>query len=81
MGLRSSVPSIRSDACDQRGWGNFGFTFAQKPYSLGASFSQKLFGRLSVNSMETMDLMLLKPYFHGVMSRMGAPCCWGRGLP
>ena len=58
-----------------------GFTLAQKPYSVGAARSQKVLGRFSVNSMETSDFPLLKPYFQGRTRRMGAPCCWGRGLP
>ncbi len=81
MGRRLSVPSIRSEAWLQRGWEKRGFTLAQKPYSLGWKAYQKVRGRLRVNSIETIDLMLLKPYFQGVMRRMGAPCCLGRGLP
>src|SRR5207253_25594 len=28
-----------------------------------------------------MDLIDLKPYFHGTARRSGAPCCFGIGLP
>ena len=81
VGTRSSVPSMRSVFCGQRGCGMPGFTFAQKPYSLAASSSQKLTGRSSVKVKRTIDLIDLKPYFHGVTSRIGAPFWFGSGLP
>jgi hypothetical protein len=28
-----------------------------------------------------IDLTDLKPYFHGTISRIGAPCWFGTGLP
>jgi hypothetical protein len=56
-------------------------TFAQKPYSLDASFSQKVTGRLSVKLSLTIDLTDLNPYFHGVARRSGAPFDLAIGLP
>jgi hypothetical protein len=38
---------------------------------------QKLTGRVSVKEMRTRLLTDLKPYFHGTVSRMGAPLCGG----
>ena len=55
----SSVPIMRSLACDQRGCGTFGLTFAVKPYSSGMRAFQKDDGFWSTNSNLTMDLMLL----------------------
>src|SRR5215471_167419 len=81
VGLRSSLPSTRSEAWLQRGCGTSGFTFAQNPYSLDCKASQYDFGRLSVNSNLTIDLTDLNPYFHGNASRSGAPSCFGTGLP
>jgi len=40
-----------------------------------------LAGRFEVNSISTIDLIDFRPYFHGVISRIGAPFCFGRGLP
>ena len=45
------------------------------------SVFQKVRGLRLVNSMLTIDLILLKPYFHGTIRRMGAPCCLGRTWP
>src|SRR3546814_9976915 len=56
-----------------------GLTLAQKPYSSGPMVCQKFFGRLSVKVNFTIDLTDLKPYFHGVASRSGAPICLGIG--
>src|SRR5215813_10468028 len=81
VGRRSSVPNTRSVAWLQRGCGTSGFTFAQKPYSLGPTFAQNVTGRLSVKVNRTIDLTDLKPYFHGVIKRIGAPSCFGIGLP
>src|SRR6478609_11853327 len=79
--MRSLLPSGFSVAWLQRGCGTLGFTLAQKPYSLDCSFSQNETGRLSVNSIETIDFTFLKPYFHGDTTRSGAPFCLGIGLP
>ena len=35
---------------------------------------QKFRGFLSVSSMLTIDFILLNPYFHGTINRIGAPC-------
>ena len=34
-------------------------------------------GLSAVNSIRTIDLMFLKPYFQGVTRRNAAPCCFG----
>src|SRR5262249_40423064 len=81
VGTRWSLPNGFSVAWLQRGCGTLGFTLAQKPYSLSASFSQNEIGRLSLNSMLTIALTFLKPYFHGATSRSGAPFCLWIGLP
>ena len=39
------------------------------------------FGCLSAKLKRTIDLIDLKPYFHGTASRNGAPCCLEIGLP
>ena len=54
---------------------------AQKPYSEGPESSQKVFGRWSVKVKWVIDLIDLKPYFHGTASRSGAPCTLETGLP
>ena len=41
----------------------------------------KLTGCLSVKVKRTRPLADLKPYFHGVAKRSGAPFCLGAGLP
>jgi hypothetical protein len=41
----------------------------KKPYSSGAARFQVVGGRSRVSSMLTMDLMPLKPYFHGTVRR------------
>ena len=38
-------------------------------------------GCFSTKRILTMDLMLLKPYFHGTTKRIGAPFCAGRVSP
>ena len=38
-------------------------------------------GIFSTSRIFTMDLMLLKPYFHGRTMRTGAPSCGGRASP
>lgn len=81
VGTRSFAPSTRSEACDQRGCGTSGFTFAQKSYSRGTNVAQNVGGCCSTNSTRTIDLMLLYPYFHGVTSRTGAPCCFVNSCP
>src|SRR5262249_18908061 len=75
------MPSTRSLAWLQRGCGTSGLTFAQNPYSLPCTVSQNETGRLSVNAKCTIDLTDLNPYFHGNTSRIGAPSCFGTGLP
>ena len=42
---------------------------------------QVLTGSLSVNDTRTIDLMLLKPYFHGTTRRIGAPFWFGSTSP
>src|SRR5207248_4576547 len=81
VGTRSLVPSTRSVAWLQRGCGTSGLTFAQNPYSLPCTVSQKDTGRFSVNEKWTIDFTDLNPYFHGNTSRSGAPSCFGTGLP
>src|SRR5215472_12226524 len=75
------MPSTRSVAWLHRGCGTSGLTFAQKPYSSPCTASQNDTGRLSVNEKRTIDLTDLNPYFHGNISRNGAPFCFGEGLP
>src|SRR3954453_4021263 len=65
----------------QRGCATSGLTFAQKPYSAACRPSQKVFGRWSVKLKRTIDLIDLKPYFHGTARRSGAPICFKAGLP
>ena len=81
IGLRSPVPITSSLACDQRGYGTCGLTLAQKPYSDDCSASHKPFGCLSTNEKRTIDLIDLKPYFHGTARRSGAPIDLATGLP
>src|SRR5215472_14965833 len=38
-------------------------------------------GCFSTNLIFTIDLMLLKPYFHGTTNRTGAPSCFGSASP
>src|SRR4051794_39976256 len=38
-------------------------------------------GSLSVSVIFTIDLMFLKPYFHGTTSLIGAPSCFGSSFP
>ena len=38
-------------------------------------------GCFSTSRMRTIDLMLLKPYFHGTTSRSGAPFWFGSTSP
>ena len=56
-------------------------TLEYQPYSLAPILFHKVGGRFDVNSISTIDLMHLSPYFHGVIKRMGAPFCLGSGLP
>ena len=42
---------------------------------------QLVSGSRSMKRIRTMDLMLLKPYFHGTISRRGAPFWFGRTCP
>ena len=42
---------------------------------------QKVVGRSSEKWKRTIDLMCLKPYFHGTARRNGAPNCFASGLP
>ena len=65
----------------QRGWSTVGLTLEKKPYSLGCRSFHAVGGRFSTKSIATIDLMLLKPYFHGTTNRSGAPFCCGSGLP
>src|SRR5262249_24336229 len=81
VGRRSPVPSTSSLAWLQRGCDTSGLTLAQKPYSDACSASQNVFGRLSVKVKRTIDLIDLKPYFHGTARRNGAPICFATGLP
>ncbi len=48
---------------------------------VGASRFQVVGGISSTSRMETMLLMLLKPYFQGTTSRIGAPFWAGSALP
>ena len=68
---RSSVPSTRSVAWLQRGWGTSGLTFAQKPYSDACIASQKVFGRSSVKVKRTIDFDRLEAVLprHGEAQR------------
>ena len=54
-----------------------GRTLATKSYSSGRLLFQNVRGLSAVNSIRTIDLMLLKPYFQGVTRRNAAPCCFG----
>src|SRR3546814_17943850 len=65
----------------QRGWSTFGLTLLKKPYSDGCRSCQAVSGIFSTNLISTIDLMPLKPYFHGTTRRSGAPFCCVRGLP
>src|SRR3546814_20909627 len=65
----------------QRGWSTFGLTLLKKPYSDGCRSCQAVSGIFSTNLISTIDLMPLKPYFHGTTSRSGRPFCCGSGLP
>src|SRR5215831_5146226 len=38
-------------------------------------------GSLATSAIFTIDLMLLKPYFHGTTRRIGAPSCGGSVWP
>ena len=49
--------------------------------SCGACTFQAVFGWVSVRRMRTIDLMPLKPYFHGTTSRSGAPFWLGSVRP
>ena len=64
----------------QRGCGTSGFTLAQNPYSRVFNCSQNETGRLPAGK-RVIDLIDLKPYFHGVTSRIGASFWAGIGLP
>src|SRR5215472_1835866 len=81
VGRRSLRPIEVSVAWLQRGCGTCGLTLAQKPYSEGPEISQKVFGRWSVKVKRVIDLIDLKPYFHGTARRSGAPCDFATGLP
>ena len=65
----------------QRGWSTAGFTLEKNPYSDGCDWCQAVSGMRSTKVIAMIDLMLLKPYFHGTTSRSGAPFCCGRDLP
>src|SRR5579862_5681984 len=52
---------------------HLGIHVGQKPYSLAWMASQKVLGRSSVKLTLTIDLIDLKPYFHGRCRRSGAP--------
>ena len=80
-GIVSFVEMSHSSACDQRGCGRPGSTFERKPYSAGWRSFQKVGGSFRVNSTRTMLFGLLYPYFHGTITRTGAPCCIGRPWP
>ena len=87
VGMRSAnsllaVPAMRRSLFwVQRGWSTLGFTLEKKPYSLDWASFQLVNGIFSTKVIATIDLMLLKPYFHGTTSRSGAPFCCGSGLP
>ena len=87
VGMRSAnsllwVPAMRRSVFWlQRGWSTSGLTLEKKPYSEGCRSCQAVSGMRSTNLISTIDLMLLKPYFHGTTSRSGAPFCCGSGLP
>ena len=77
-----AVPAMRRSVFWlQRGWSTAGFTLEKKPYSFEASSFQLVNGMRSTKVIATIDLMPLKPYFHGTTSRSGAPSCCGSGLP
>ena len=42
---------------------------------------QNVSGWWSVKVIRTIDLIDLKPYFHGTTRRNGAPFCFSSGLP
>ena len=46
---------------------------AKNPYSDGACRFQVLGGCVAVSVTFTIDLIPLNPYFHGTISRTGAP--------
>jgi hypothetical protein len=51
------------------------------PYSDGPIDSQKVAGRCSTKLILIGAFAKLKPYFHGMVNRIGPPFCGGRGLP
>src|SRR3569623_432272 len=71
---------MRSVDCGQ-GRGTSGSTFETNGYACGLSVLQKVAGSRSTSSMRSIDLIDLKPYFHGTTSRIGAPCCLSSGWP
>src|SRR5207245_6648296 len=52
-----------------------------KAYSEGAAVSQAVLGCSPTRRIRTMDLALLKPYFHGTTTRTGAPFWFGSTRP
>jgi len=54
---------------------------ARLPADAPAITFQVFCGWRAVNSIFTINLIPLKPYFHGVTSRSGAPFWLGIGLP
>ena len=73
MGYFFPVPMSFSNSWLHLLCGTLGFTFAQKPYSLGAIVSQKDFFLSFKNSIFTIDFIDLKPYFQGNTNLIGAP--------
>ena len=72
----------RSVAWLQRGWSTVGFTFAVEAVLAAAPPGSSVVGGWrSVKRISTIDLMPLKPYFHGTTSRSGAPFWLGSTLP
>ena len=64
------------------GMGTLGIDIlAKNPYSLGTSVFQKVFGYSRTNSILTIDLILLKPYFQSVTNWMMSPCWLGIAWP
>ena len=65
----------------QRGWSTCGLTLEKKPYSRGLDFIHAVDGWPGQKRMATIDLIDLKPYFHGTTSRIGAPFWLGMARP
>src|SRR2546422_7663156 len=51
------------------------------PYSWGAALFHAVGGSALVSRIRTIDFALLKPYFQGTTTRIGAPFWFGRTWP